>query len=69
MIDVTEQIIDTKTNNAAGITFIKLQGDDDYDWIYSPRLQHPDTPSGYVSIAGSANGSTRIIRKERIDTF
>ncbi len=60
MIDVTFKLEAVKHHSASGITWIKLQGDDDFDWVLA---NHPDTPEGFISISGANNSSFRIIEK------
>mgnify|MGYP000235738639 CR=1 FL=1 len=66
MIDVTTRLCAIQRNPASGITWIKLLGDDDFEWIIS---QYPDTPADYIAIGGVNNGSFRMIKKATIDSM
>jgi hypothetical protein len=61
MINVTFKLEAVKHNAASGTTWIKLQGDEGFDWVLA---DHPDTPEGFVSIGGANSGSFRILEKE-----
>ena len=60
MINVTFKLEAIKHHTASNITWVKLHGDDGFDWALA---NHPETPEGFVSIGGSNNGSFRIIEK------
>lgn len=60
MINVTSRLASIKPHAPSGITWVKLDGDDDYEWVLA---DHPDTPDGCVSIGGASNGSFRAIEK------
>ena len=61
MIDATHRLEAVKYNPFNGITWVKLLGDTEFDWILE---DHPETPDGFVCIAGFCNGSRRLIKKE-----
>ena len=60
MIDVTCRLEAVRHHAPSGIAWIKLIGDDGFDWVL---INHPKTPAGFVSIGGAANGSYRWIDK------
>jgi len=60
MINVTFKLEAVKHHAESGITRVKLQGDEGFDWVLA---NHPDTPEGFVSIGGANNGSFRILEK------
>jgi hypothetical protein len=61
MINVTFKLESVKRNAANGIVWIKLQGDEGFNWVLA---NHPETPVGFVSIGGANNGSFRLLEKE-----
>lgn len=64
MIDVTYKLESVKHHAASGITWVKLSGDIDYEWMVCSR---PDTPAGFIAIDGCNNGSFRYIEKAAFD--
>lgn len=60
MINVTFKLEAVKHHAASGRTWIKLTGDEDFEWVLA---NHPDTPEGFVSIGGANNGSFRLLEK------
>ncbi len=61
MIDVTYQLEAVKYHPFTGITWVKLLGDTEFDWILE---DHPDTPEGFVGCIGGLFNSRIIIQKE-----
>jgi hypothetical protein len=64
MINVTHKLESVKHHRESGITWVKLAGDADFEWV---TTQHPNTPSGFVAIGGTNNGSFRIAEKSALD--
>ena len=58
MINVAYKLQAVKKNAASGMVFIKLLGDDGFDWVVSNRQ---GAPEGMTYIAGMNNGSFRFI--------
>lgn len=65
MIDVTDQIEQIKHHAPSGIMWVKLRGDDGFEWAVSDR---EGAPEGYVYIGGANNGSFRIIKESVLTT-
>jgi len=63
MLNVTHQVESVRHNPESGITFVKLAGDEGFEWIVA---EHPETPNGFVCIGGLTNGSFRLIEESSI---
>lgn len=64
MLNVTFKLEAIRHHVASGITWVRLSGEDGFEWILA---KHPDTPEGFVSISGVCNGSFRIIEKDAFE--
>lgn len=66
LFDATWALSAVMHHPASGITWVKLEGDDEFEWVVSSR---PDTPEGYTCISGDSNGSYRYVKSAALDAL